>query len=112
MNQEKNKALADDLKKFLIDNDLQADTSIYFNDMCYRWDYKINDYIIIEGIKGSTYFEYANDETVSMSFEGSLYHLMNYGTNRRLLDKFDKLFSKHKCYYELGYAWSLSVYFD
>lgn len=60
------------------------------------------------------YFEYANPDTLSMSFEGSMYHLVNYYFEDRFLSKlkgrFDKLFEKHGYYYEQGHAWNLSVY--
>jgi hypothetical protein len=109
--QEKNKLLADDLKDFLLRHSF-GDTRIYFNDMCYHFNSSC-ELSTMEDIKGSTYFEYANDETVSMSFEGQLNHLINgYIFNRKVMDEFEEIFNKHKCYYELGYAWSLSVYFD
>lgn len=58
------------------------------------------------------YFEYANPKTLSMSFEGYLYEILNgytYGWVK-LEEEFMALFEKYDLYYELGYAWSLSVY--
>lgn len=103
-----NEKLANDLKEFIEKYEI-GDTRIYFNNKCYHFN-SDGSCDTLEDIKPSTYFEYANDDTVSMSFEGRLHHAINYGTDNRLLDKFDKVFEKHGCYYELGYAWSLSVY--
>lgn len=108
---QKNEALANDLKKFLFKNMVGEDVRIYFNNQAY--DFKSPTIVeLMENIKGTTYFEYANDETVSMSFEGNMYHILNYGESPSLLKKFDAIFEKHNCYYEFGYAWSLSVYYD
>ena len=58
------------------------------------------------------YFEYANPDTLSMSFEGNLFHVLNGYVSgwTKLEQQFAKLFEKHGFYYELGYAWSLSAY--
>jgi len=107
---QRNESLANDLKAYIKKHEL-GDTRIYFNGLCY--DFNSNSKMTTIGvIFGSTYFEYANDKTVSMSFEGTLYNILNYGEAPKMLEEFDKIFAKHKCYYELGYAWSLSVYFD
>jgi hypothetical protein len=106
----RNEKLANDIRDFLSKNKI-GDTRVYFNNKCYHWD-SSGEVSVLEDILPSKYFEYANDETVSMSFEGRLNHAINYGTDKTLLKKFDKIFEKHNCYYELGYAWSLSVYFD
>jgi hypothetical protein len=105
----KNEKLANDIKKF-IDKNKIVDTRVYFNNKCYDWN-SSSEMTIVEDIKPSTYFEYANDSTVSMSFEGELNYIINYGTNNKKLEAFNKIFDKHNCYYELGYAWSLSVYY-
>jgi outer membrane protein assembly factor BamB len=112
MNQnEKNELLANDLKKFLLKHDM-IDTRIYFNGKCFDFN-SSGEVTTLEDIKGSTYFEYANDETVSMSFEGRLNHVINgYISDKKVMNGFDKIFEKHNCYYELGYAWSLSVYYN
>ena len=54
------------------------------------------------------YFEYYNhNHILSMSFEGDLYDILNYGNGSRELEK---LFDEYGVYYELGNAWNLSVY--
>ena len=58
------------------------------------------------------YFEYANPDTLSMSFEGPLYSVLNAYVPgwTKLEQQFSKLFKKYGLYYEMGYAWSLSAY--
>lgn len=58
------------------------------------------------------YFEYANPDTLSMSFEGPLNHVLNAYVNGwvKLERQFADLFKKYGMYYEMGYAWSLSAY--
>lgn len=58
------------------------------------------------------YFEYANPDTLSMSFEGSLNHVLNGYTRGwvKLEEQFGKLFEKYGLYYEMGHAWNLSAY--
>lgn len=57
------------------------------------------------------YFEYANPETVSMSFEGMLYEIVNdFGMEfPELWESFNKIFEKYGYYYELGNAWNLTA---
>jgi hypothetical protein len=118
MNKEKNEKLANDLRDFIVKHEI-IDTRIYFNNVCYDWsgnDFGDTSYKLLEDIKSTEFFEYGNDNTVSMSFEGFLYDVINYESfhpeHRPILKEFDEIFEKHDCYYELGYAWSLSVFFD
>ena len=57
------------------------------------------------------FFEYANPETLSMSFEGPLYYVLNaYVPGWVPLEaEFCALFEKYGYYHELGNAWNLSV---
>lgn len=109
MDKERNQAVAEDIVTFLIENDLFYDLRIYFNDMAID-----SNKGILEDIKGSTFFEFANDDTVSMSFEGPFYRVMNLGfeneTYASLENQFSEILEHHGFYYELGYAWSLSLY--
>tara|TARA_R100000734_G_C3305879_1_gene96358 strand:- start:693 stop:1031 length:339 start_codon:yes stop_codon:yes gene_type:complete len=97
------------LRKYCINHD----TRIYWNDRC--WDYNSNGKkTVLTDIKGSNYFEYANDDTISMSFEGGLYGILNYAWNGKHYAKAEQEFSdilaKEGYYYELGNAWNLSLY--
>lgn len=101
---EKNERLAMDLIAFLNKNNYYQDTRIYFNGKAIE-----NGNKIIENIQPSDYFEYANNETLSMSFEGALYHLLNYQGS---FNPFEQIFENHGCYYQLGNAWNLTVYYN
>jgi hypothetical protein len=116
MNKERNEKLASDLKDFIIKYGV-IDTRIYFNDICYDWcGNKFGDtcHKVLVNIKATDYFQYGNNDTVSMSFEGGLYELLNYSVrgDSEALQEFNGIFNKHKCYYDFGYDWSLSVYYD
>ena len=54
----------------------------------------------------------ANTNTLSMSFEGPLYHVLNRYVRgwTKLESELQKLFEKHGYYYEMGHAWNLSAY--
>jgi hypothetical protein len=109
--EERNQQLADDIKKFLLENELSQDTRIYFNNKCYDFDSAGKTYETLEDIKPSDYFEYANDNTVSMSFEGPLYEVLNGYRNGwpELEDEFLEIFEKYDMYYEMGNAWNLAA---
>jgi hypothetical protein len=111
----RNLLLANEIRDFVINNNLACDVRIYFNNTCYDWyDGKqyFDEPILINDIKASDYFEYANNDTVSMTFEGALYDILNNGASYRLQSEFEDIFERNNCYYELGNAWNLSVYFD
>lgn len=115
-NLKRNEKLVKEIKKFLEDNDILQDTRIYFNGVAYHAKYNREDssyyWILLSDISPSTYFEYGNDETVAMSFEGPLNYILNYGEDRELHQEFNAIFKRHDCYYELGHAWNLSVYYN
>ena len=104
--------IAYEILEFLKKNELDTDTRIYFDGKAIGIN-SSKQVEIMEGIKGSEYSEYANDETITMTFEGGLYGVVNlhYGDNSvKILKKFNKLLAKHGYYYELGNAWNLSLY--
>jgi len=112
MNKEKNRRLADCIKEFLERYSLNIDTRIYFNNMCYSFDSSGN-MTVIKNIKASDYFEYANDDTVSMTFEGPLYNALNHGhwTSCVIVEEFAKIFENHGMHYEMGNMWNLAAYY-
>ena len=105
--------LAKDIYDWCIKNDLWGDNIIYFNGKAWSssatWGgvkgKKIGDKLYEhEDRNPLDYFEYANTETLSMSFEGSLYDMLNgymYGWSKRE-EEFSKLFTKYGLYYEMG----------
>lgn len=118
---EKMELLAKDIYKWCVKKDLWGDNILYFNGKAWasfpEWggaqgkqvDDRLYEY---ENKNPKDYFEYANPDTLSMSFEGSLYHVLNGYVSGwvKLEHQFAKLFEKYDVYYEMGYAWSLSVY--
>ena len=117
----KYKLLAIDIYEWCVKHDLWGDNTIYFDGKAWSnseaWG----------GVKGKKiaedlyeyddknpcdYFEYGNPETLSMSFEGSLYYILNGYTSRawKLEEQFNNLFKKYNLYYELGHAWNLAAY--
>ena len=117
----KYKLLAIDIYEWCKKHDLWGDNIIYFDGKAWsnseEWGSvkgkKITDDLYeYEDKNPRDYFEYVNPKTLSMSFEGSLNHILNGYTDRsiRLEEEFSKLFKKYDLYYELGNAWNLSSY--
>ena len=113
--------LARDIYDWCVKNDLWGDCCIYFNGKAWAsWDNwhdedgeKIGDRLYeFQDRNPKEYFEYANPDTLSMSFEGPLNHVLNaYVPGWIKLEKeFFELFQRHGVYYEMGHAWNLSVY--
>jgi len=101
-------AIARKIEAFCKKYDLLTDTRIYFNKKC--WDYSSSgNKTVLEDIVGSDYFDYANDDTISMSFEGGLYRVMNYGSFD-VRDAFQDMLAEYGYYAELGNAWNLALY--
>ena len=117
----KYKLLAIDIYEWCQKHDLWGDNIIYFDGKAWSnretWGgvkgKKIaEDLYEYDDRNPEDYFEYANPETLSMSFEGGLNHVLNGYTRGwvKLEEQFGKLFEKYGLYYEMGYAWSLSAY--
>ena len=108
--------LVKEIEEYLRKYELLGDVCIYFNNKRHSWEYnyKTEEYKMQEKIDISPleYFEYVNPEHIlSMSFEGSLYEVLNgYSDSYVLEEGFLKLIKKYNLYYELGNAWNLSCY--
>ncbi|OME54012.1 hypothetical protein BSK59_15640 [Paenibacillus odorifer] len=109
--QERNEKISNEIRDFLVKHELGLNVSIYFNGKAYRFRTE-TEYYVIEDIKGSEFFEYANDETVSMTFEGSFYYVVNgyADASKSLMKKFNTILEKSSMYYEQGHAWNLSLH--
>ena len=120
---EKNKmeVLAKDIYNWCVQKDLWGDNIIYFNGKAWSSSSEwggvdgrqiAKDLYEYADKNPKDYFEYANPDTLSMSFEGPLYMALNgyVGNWSKTEQQFAKLFEKYGLYYELGYAWSLSAY--
>lgn len=101
------------IEKFIIKHDLHHDVRIYFNDKAWCYNSK-GEKSVIHEISATDYLEYGSNDTISMSFEGGLYNVLNFYWNskhcQKLWDEFKAIFDEYDCFYELGNAWNLSVY--
>jgi hypothetical protein len=113
--------LARDIYDWCVRHDLWGDNIIYFNGKAWSSSSKWS------GVKGKQiaeslyeyedknpldYFEYANPDTLSMSFEGALNYVLNgYVIGWTKLEaEFLKLFEKYNLYYEMGHSWNLAAF--
>lgn len=104
----KMRLIAIDIEKFIRKYDLDTDVAIYFDGV--RWMYDSSGKKKVEKAKASRYMDYANDKTLSMSYEGDFYDIMNGNENTWALEEeFSKLLAKHGYYYEKGNAWNLTI---
>ncbi len=108
--------LVDEITAFLEKHHMEDGVCIYFNNkrivsegffdgenLTYKW-------IQEENIDPHDYFEYAAyNHILSMSFEGTLYDLINY-SGGKLAVEFEQIFSTYLLYTELGNAWNLTAY--
>ena len=113
--------LARDIYNWCVEHELWGDIIIYFDGKAWSsspiWCEEkgkiiAEDLYEYENRNPLDYFEYANPNTLSMSFEGYLNHVLNgysYGWVK-LEAEFAKLFEKHGFYYEMGHSWNLSAY--
>lgn len=117
---EQREQLATEVFNWLVDHEMWIDVAIYFNGK--RWstanknhtEFCYNERRYFEDVADpKDYFEYVREPNIlSMSFEGSLYDVLN-GYVRgwaKLEDEFRKIFAKYGLYFELGNAWNLSCY--
>lgn len=110
-----------DIINWLIKHEMWIDTCIYANGKrfsCYDGEHyqygNTWDCVFVEeDIDVARYIEYHGD-FLTMSFEGPLYNIINYNVPTKFCDKYVKEFElichKYNKYWELGYAWSLSLY--
>lgn len=111
--------LADSIYRLFKKNGMWMDSRIYFNGGCidnkdengkYYYDGSV---FYHQDMDPRRYFEFVNpDHILSMSFEGPIYHMFNYGQYRPVKKKFDELLKRFGVYYELGHAWNLSCYYN
>lgn len=95
-----------DVSDWLIEHKI-GDTSIYYQGDRYNFHY--NGTMEVEkDIDVRDYIEYCNPHTITMSFEGDLYELLNY--EDCMYPPFYELFKKNGYSYELGNAWNLAAY--
>lgn len=88
--------------------ELYLDCTIFCNGK--RYCYSNDKLETEEDADVSEWLDYYNPDTLSMSFDGDIYDVFNYGALPSLWEKFDELISSYRYYYELGNAWNLSLY--
>jgi len=108
--------LAYEIAELLEKHECHTDVAIYFEGkrLSTFADLKENyrKWVLEEGYDPKSYTEYANPKTITMTFEGSFYEVMNYGFSPKLYDKFTQLINSYGFWFELGNAWNLSLYSD
>lgn len=109
---------AQEIIKFLLDNDLWDGVCIYVNGYRYKSERDNSGKLCVvkeEDTDPRGYFSYVNEQHfISMSFEGAFRGLINCdwlgGESDKLRDEFDDILQKYGYYYELGNHWNLSAY--
>jgi hypothetical protein len=97
LNEKQKESLAYEILSLLKEHELENGVWIYFNNKCLDGNGKITD-----NVRAGDKFEYANDETVSMAFEGAFYEVM---------PKFTKLLASYGLFYEQGNHSNLAAYY-
>jgi len=108
--------IAKKIESWMKRNGLLTDTRIYFDNKAWNYDSSGNR-SIIKDVKATDYFQYGNDDTVSMSFDGGgLHRVLECGWStehgRKLLGEFNDLIDSLGVWYERGNSWNLSIYED
>lgn len=115
---ERLESLAKDIYSWLVEHRMWIDVSIYYDGKRMRTEGKEGDKTVFryngepffDEAEPNRYFDYVADPHIlSMSFEGPLYDLLNYGFDG-MEDEFREVFRKHGVYFELGNAWNLTCY--
>lgn len=104
------KKLAQEIMQLLDKHEVGYQTAIYVDGTKYSQFQTEGHWDIAQGVRGSQYTEYANDETITMTFEGYFYEIMNYGRMSYVLEEFNELVESFGYSYELGEAWNLALY--
>jgi len=105
--------LAFKIAELLKEHGCHIDVAIYFSGKrltTFEGKKPYGEWELQEGYKASNITEYANNDTITMTFEGSFYSVINYGTDRELFRKFNELLQSYGYYYEQGNAWNLALY--
>lgn len=117
---EQREQLATEIFNWLNEHEMWIDIAIYFNGKCWstsnqdhtEFCYNENKYFEYEA-EPKDYFDYVREPNIlSMSFEGSLYDVLNGYVSGwiKLESEFKKIFNKYGLYFELGNAWNLTCF--
>ena len=117
---DRNISLMEDLVEYLCRNGIFYDVNIYVNGRVFSSNpckgsaaRSVNGYICYDcgECNVAECVEYSNPETVTMTFEGPLYHAYNgYDPYTHAEKDIWEIAEKYGLYPEQGYAWSLAFY--
>lgn len=110
MSRASNEEVANAIKDFLIEKNIAWDVCIFYDNKRIRFEDGVPT--LEEGYKASSFFKYANDDWVCMTFEGSFYYIMNdpHGVDQfEIAEEFEEMLDLLGYYPELGNAWNLNV---
>ena len=119
---ERNEKLALEILAFLRQHGMWQDTTIFFNGKAlstsnYDRDNPQHHYDEQEPFTLDPFlpkFEYAappDRHILSMSWDGPLHNLLNYGEpSWKLQEEFRQIFVRHGVWYEQGHSWNLTCY--
>ena len=106
---EQKETLAYEILNLLKEYELTAEVRIYFNNKCISGEGKL-----IPDVLGSSKFEYATDDTISMTFEGEFCDVINYEYPELaniVMPKFNALLESYGLFHEQGHHWNLGTYY-
>ncbi len=127
---EANEKIARDILAFLKKKYCWEDICIFFNGKAWSsnktWNVfkgelieepdDTDPYITINGVYEFTdidspkhWTEYANEDTVTLVFDGAFYEWINYHGD---VSEFENVLEKYNAYFEMGEAFNLSIYFN
>lgn len=102
--------IAKKIERIFASIDTIRDTRIYYGNKCWDWN-SDGKKRVIEDIKPSAYIQYANDDTITCSFEGEVYgHLNHHIGSGELGDKLITMLDEYGYFYEMGNAWNFALY--
>ena len=107
------KKLAYEIADLLNRYEAAVDVCIYFNNkrLIHTSLRKDFGWKLEKGFNPLDYTEYANKDTLTMTFEGALYEIINgYRDDLGFYDCFMNLLEKYGYYYEMGNYWNLTLY--
>ena len=116
--------MAEEIRKFFLDNDMWVDTRIYFNGKAFSTDdeygYYYNDpnhLVVLEDQDPHKYVDYVGD-VLTITSEGDFCGAMNnyceYGSkwDWKIQEGFNDILKTYGCYAEEGHHWSWGVYYN
>lgn len=102
------------IKKLIQKMDMLRSVTFFFNNK--RIMYKCDSTVVIEeDMKATDYCDYANDDTLTVVFDGGdLWEVLNCSFGYSMKDEFDskmeKILKPYNLYYEMGNSWNFSLF--